>query len=544
MRKIKIVGEPWKSGSSSLKPKQPIKVTAQSWNAHSEVPTIQRGKEINFKANEWGELPESEQKSDAIKIQNNVKVQPTEWGALSGLQEPVIIRQFDGINELNSFSIKDSHATRNKNLTTSQYPALSVRKGGTVVSSPTTAEIDGMAVRGTELHIIAGGTWYRLSGTWATIKTGLNTTKKWSFVNFQGGFTTNCLIATNGTDAAMKYDGTSVTTLANAPVGSNFVTTHDNRVYLAEKNVVHYSALRKAEDWNTVDDSGQIVVETADGKDITGLIAGSGRLTVFKQNSIHELFGNNPGNYTMKIVVDNLGCPTGNAAQVVDGVIYFLGNDAVYRYSGGALPASDFSMQVKETLAKINKAASDQSVSWQIGKKYYLAIPTGANTNPDTILEFDVDFNTWNIWSFPFPVTASGAILNDVTYIGSSNGTIYKLDGSATTDNGTAIAWEWVSKPFTFSSMAAKSRWYRMWVIADIPSGATLNAYVSTDEDGENWTNVKSITSNANVQAKEISIPTTLANNSNWVRIRLEGTGQVVVYEVSRQERIFPYGQN
>lgn len=522
-------------------PKKPIKINVAKWGT-TEKPNIQRAKEINFKSTDWGVLSEGEQRSDSAKIQSPVKAQPTEWGALTGLQEPVVIRQFDGVNELNSFSIKDSHGTRTKNLTTNQYPALSVRKGGTVVSSPTSAEIDGMAVRGTELHIIAGGTWYRLNGTWSTIKTGLNTTKKWSFVNFQGGFTTNCLIATNGVDAAMKYDGTSVTTLANAPSGANFATTHDNRVYIAEKNVVHFSALRKAEDWTTVNDSGQIVVETADGKDITGMVAGSGRLTVFKQNSIHELFGNNPGNYTMKIVVDNLGCPTGNAAQVVDGVIYFLGNDAVYRYSGGALPTSDFSMQVKESISKINKAYADQSVSWVVGKKYYLAIPTGSNTNPDTILEFDINFDTWNVWSYPQSITAKGTVLNDVTHIGCSNGTMYQVNGLASTDNGSAISWEWVSKPFTFSTMAAKTRWYRMWVTADIPVGSTFNVYVSTNEDGETWTNVQSISPNVNVQAKEFQIPITLISNSNWVRIRLEGTGPAEVYEVSRQERIFPFG--
>lgn len=472
-----------------------------------------------------------------------VKWEP--WQALSGIQEPSIIRQFDGINEMNSFAVKDQHATRSKNMTTSRYPALSVRKSGPSLSSSITAEIDGMAAKGSELHVVAGGTWYKYAnGTWTTLKTGLTAGKKATFVNFQGNFTANNLLLTNGADPAYKYDGTTVTPLANVPSSANFISTHDNRVYLSVKSSVYFSALRKAEDWTTVNDSGSIVVETSDGKDITGLVAGSSRLTVLKQNSIHELFGNSPSNYQMKVVTENLGCPTGNTAQVIDGTIYFLGNDAVYRYTGGSSPTSDFSIQVRETIGRINKDASDQSVSWQKGKRYYLAIPTGNNTNPDTVLEYDLEFNTWNVWSFPSPITAKGVVINDVPYVGCADGTIYKLDDTATTDNGTPIAWEWVSKPFTFYSLAAKSRWYRLWVIADIPAGAALNVYVSSDEDGENWTLVKNVTASVNIQAKEIIIPATLVNQSNWVRIRLEGTGQVVVYEVSRQERVFPFGQS
>jgi hypothetical protein len=497
---IKIGGEPWQSGSSSSQPKSPVKVELSAWDA------------------------------------------------ISGLQEPSVIRQFDGMNELNSFAIKDEHATRNKNLTTTRYPALSVRKSGGALPSTLSAEVDGVAAREGELHVIAGGVWYKYNGdAWSTLRTGLDTSKKWSFVNFQGNFAANCLLATNGVDKALKYDGATVnpvSDLANAPAGANFIATHDNRVYVAVNSTVHFSALRKAEDWNTVNEAGQIVVETTDGKKITGLVAGSSRLTVFKQNSIHELFGNSPSNYQMKVVTENLGSPTGNSAQVIDGVIYFLGNDAVYRYSGGSMPAGDFSVQVRGTIGKINLAAADQSVSWQKGKKYYLAFPTGSHTNPDTVLEFDTEFNTWNTWSYPSPVSAKGAILDGVTYIGCVDGTIYKLDDAQTTDKGTPVPFEWVSKPFTYGSLAAKSRWYRMWVIADIPAESTLNVYVSSEHEGENWSLVKSITALTTIQAKEILIPTALVNHSNWVRIRLEGTGQVVVYEVSRQERVYPFGQS
>ena len=465
------------------------------------------------------------------------------WGSLPGMGEPTVTHQFDGINELNPFSIKDTYATRTKNLTTSSYPALGVRGGFTPISG-ISSEIDGIGVRFSELHVIAGGVWrmYK-SGAWTTLKSGLSTASKWSFVNFKGGFSVNSLLASNGTDKAMKYDGTSVTDLANAPSKANFICTHDNRVYAASESSVHYSALRKAEDWNTVDESGQIVVETSDGKEITGLVAGSARLTVFKENSIHELFGTNPKNYTMKIVTENLGSPTGHSAQVIDGVMYFLGNDAIYKYSGGALPNSDFSVQVRETVKRINKAYAKNSVSWSIGAIYYLAVPLDGATKPNTVLEFDTLFNTWNIWSFPYNVTAKGAVMDGYAYIGFSGGQLMKLDGKAANDNGVPIEWEWVSKPLTATSIAAKTRWYRLWISAEIQAGSSLTISLSEKEEGESWVDVFTSTPAAETQSKEILVPPNLLFHHHWVRIRLKGTGKSVVHEITRQTRTFPFGQ-
>ena len=90
---------------------------------------------------------------------------------------------------------------------------------------------------------------------------GLNASAKWSFTNFKGNFTDVSLVAANGKDPVKVYNGTTITNLANAPTGMNYVVGHENRLYGAVKNTLHYSALRKATDWSTVDESGQIVIK-------------------------------------------------------------------------------------------------------------------------------------------------------------------------------------------------------------------------------------------------------------------------------------------
>lgn len=537
---------------------EPIKFQKQTWNPSQKKE--QERRTVEFKPQSWGQSEKNENERRRVEFErqswdqtespelNRVKVQfeKQAWEAISGLQPPNVLKEFGGMNQLNPFAIKDSQATRTKNITTKLYPSLSVRDGYSVLYDFTgDVEVDGIAVyEGKELHVIANGFWQRFkAGIWTTMKTGLAVGKKWSFINFQGGFPTMNLIAANGHDPALRYDGTTVVTLGNAPAVSDFVTTHDNRVYIAAKNTVYYSALRKAEDWNTVNESGSIVVETTDGKEITGIIAGSARLTIFKGNSIHEMFGTRPDNYTMKMVTDSLGCPTGRSAKVIEGVIYFLGNDGIYRYSGGSLPDSSFSMPVQEELKKINKAYVHKSIAWAIGRKYYLAIPTGVYAVPNVILEYDIDFNTWNTWEFPSYVSCPFVEWEGVTYGGNALGQLMKFD--AEKDNGVAVEWEWLTKPFSMGSLAAKTRLYRLWIVADVPTGSSVHISI-TDSDNlknPNWTLVQTITADTNLQKKQILIPVSLVNHSETFRLKISGIGQATVYEISKQERVFPMGQ-
>lgn len=538
---VKIGMNAWKQAESSEpdQKKAPVKVGMNAWKQAEEIQTKQKQKPVEFAKDAWQQVERREKESRKVEAGKQA------WNPITGLQPPNVMKAFEGMNQMNPFAIKDSQATRTKNVTTQLYPSLTVRDGFSILNDLGTAEVDGLAVyEGKELHVIAGGIWQCLKGgVWTTLKTGLKAGQKWSFVNFQGSFTTMHLIAANGYDTVLKYNGTTVSALANAPALCDHVATHDNRVYMAGNNTVYYSALRKAEDWNTVGESGSIVVETTDGKSITGVIAGSSRLTIFKGNSIHELFGTRPDNYTMKMVTDNLGCPTGRSAKVIEGVIYFLGNDGVYRYSGGSLPDASFSLPVQEEIKKLNKTYAHKSIAWAIGRKYYLAIPTGAYAVPNVILEYDIDFNAWNVWEFPNAVSSPFVELDGVTYGGNQAGEIMKFDSNK--DGSFAIEWEWVTKPFSFVSLAAKTRLYRLWIVADVPAGSTLNVSITDSSDLVNptWTNVQTITADTNLQKRQILIPVSIVNHSEMFRLKLSGIGKATVYEISRQERVFPMGQ-
>lgn len=522
--------------------------------------TIQRIRSVKVEKNQWGELATTETKETKITFepskwedmaaQETVKRKPVEfetgqWESVTGLQSPEIIRQFDGVNEMNPFAIQDGHATRTKNMTTTHYPAIASRRSGADFFTKG-QDVQHLMNRGRDLYtVLADGALWMIhaNGTEQQLRTGLGYSEDWSSVNFKGNFTASNLLLSNGS-TYLRIEAQTVSTWANVPAGAKLVTAHDNRVYAAKDSTLYFSALRKAEDWTTVNDAGQIEVETGDAQNITGLHPGTGRLTVFKKNSIHELYGNGPSNYQLKLITNSVGTVNGKSIQEIDGVLYFLAEDGIYRYSGGSAPEGDFSIPVRETIKKMTPGKVNQGYSWIIGKKYYVSFSDRGAAGNDLTLEYDTEFDTWNIWKFDLFVTSPGIKIDEMTYLGLGSNVV-RMDGTGTSDNGlTSIQWEWVSKPFTFQSMAAKSRWYKMWVVADIPSGATFNVYISTKEDGESWTLVKTLSPKTDVQAEEIRIPVNLINHSNWVRIRLAGSQQVVIYEVSRQARVFPMGHS
>lgn len=549
-REIKAIEQSWNQvervGGTSV-PRKAIELRPVTWDAveHSEGHSHKGENAIQIQPVEWA-VAEQPVPTNVNKNDEKIQMTKQEWEPIPGITEPNIIRQFDGVNQLNPFAIKDTQATRNKNFTTSKYPALATRTGYSYIADMGTNDIWGLAAhKGTELHIICGTEWKKLTNettkTFASLKTGL-TQNPWYFCNFQGNFPQMNLLATNGS-TAYRYDGTSVVPLANAPALANFICTHDNRVYVAAGSTVYFSALRKAEDWSTVDDSGSIIVETSDGKPITGMVAGAQRLTIFKENSIHELFGTRPANFQMKPVTDNLGCAAGRSIQVVEGMMYFLGNDGIYRYNGGSAPKSEFAIPVQNYVRQINRAYADKSVSWTKEGKYYVAFPTGSNQKNNLVLEYDIQFNTWNVWEMNDEFSVGCVQANNALYGGDKNGLFIKFDGSDK-DAGGDIAYEWVTKPYALTSLAAKSRWFRLWVVAEVPPMSYMNIYLNESDVSESWQLIKSIGSvyTSGIQKIEIHVPTTVAAFSNYIRLRIEGTGPVKIYEIARQERVFPMG--
>lgn len=466
------------------------------------------------------------------------------WPSVSEVAPSHVLRDFRGINRLDKFAIADEYATDMKNLTSDSYPAFSTRSGYSLLGNSFANPILGLSSwKNSELHAVANGNWHRhVSGSWGTaIKTALNATAEWSFTNFKGNLSEINLIGSNGVDAIQRYDGSTVQALTGAPANGNFITTYSNRLFVAVGNTVHASELNVPTSWTTGigndSDPFQINVNTTDGETINALRPGIGHLTIFKPNSMYEMFGEDISNVRVDAIDLEVGAINNKCVVTLNGIIFMIHRTGIYRYGGGTRPSRDFSQPVQSYIDQMNTAARSKCCLGTDGQKIYCSIPVTSSTAPDTILVYDPKYDMWTVWEDFTALQMAQSSFN--SYFGMNDGRVIMLGGS--TDNGAPITFERVSKPFSSESLNKLIRWFKLWIMCDVPSGSTLTVSLSPSASGDSdWVTVGVIDPASNYQSKRIILTPTQIANTHYVRIKFSGSGPVTIHELDRDQREFP----
>lgn len=466
------------------------------------------------------------------------------WPSMAKREPSRTIRAFKGENKLDRYSIDASYSPRSRNLSSSMTPALTTKPGFSVLGVPIGTRVIGFSTwKNQELHAVFNdGTWRKWTGsTWTTIKTGLNLIAEWSFVNFKGAFTDTNLIATNGVDSPLRYDGSTVQTLANIPAGANYVTQHDNRIYVAIDNKVAYSGLNVADEWTTVgrpNDSspGTIRKETYVGENIIGIQAGAGHATAFFPSSSWELYGTSGSDYQLIPVAEDFGAINNQSITNLGGIMYFLDETGIYQYSGGLRPDKKFSVPVQWYIDNMNQSAKLTCCMGSDGRYLYVAIPVTAST-ADTVLVWDSQEGSWFVWDDVAPTHI--VKMGNTLYMADAQGRVMSVGG--TTNNGAPIGWEWQSKTFTGPSMGQNIRWTRLWIAVDKPAGSTLQVYMTKEPEADSgWVLVGDLNAVTALQSRRIPINPGAMANSPTLRLKLVGTGLCTVREISWDEHQMP----
>jgi hypothetical protein len=426
--------------------------------------------------------------------------------------------------------IDDTYFTDSRNLSTESFPAVSTRPGYSVLGTYGTAVL-GLGFYKSELHAVFNdGTWRRYNGSWTTLETGLSTTEEWSFTIFQGNLDEINLIGVNGV-SAKRYNGTIVTDLSGVPSGARFITTYSNRLWCGVGKELHACALDQPEVWDTFEgteeDSFVKDMESTRGEDINMLNGSLTKLTIGMKNSIHELYGDLPSSFTVKLITDDVGVINNRSCTTQDGIMRIIDEESIYDYTGGSLPDPEFSQIVGGFLTSNDLktvAGSD------VNTLYF-------RVNDSKIMTYDTrtGVNAWSIWNGINPTVI--ASLDGDTYIGDSLGRVLKMDGFS--DNGTPINWYAVTKPFTNASISQKMRWYKMFVVAELGVGSTFKVELSKSVDGADWETIQNVSDNG-IKSRRIIIPVSKFALENYIRVRFSGTGYMRMHEYTRIQRQLP----
>lgn len=217
-----------------------------------------------------------------------------------------------------------------------------------------------------------------------------------------------------------------------------------------------------------------IQISPGDGQELRGMrslpipASNSAVLVLFKDKSIYALEGTTPETFQLYLVNPEIGALNNNCIIQVGTDILFLDINNIYSLttaneSGTIQPKAIGSDKIRDTLNDLNLSAKDNAWTKHIPhrREVWFAIPTGSNTNPDTILVYRYGQGKGgavNAWSVRKGTTETcAALVNKTFFTGCSTGYVRKW--FANTEYGsTGVGWRYRYPWFNFGTQAQNKR--------------------------------------------------------------------------------------
>lgn len=231
---------------------------------------------------------------------------------------------------------------------------------------------------------------------------------------------------------------------------------------------------------------------------VRGLLSNGYTLYIGTERHIRQLIGDGPSNYDSPSIVFNEvgllnqevwqrvfieGQPTGAMWLTPD--LRVIGSDFnTYR---------DVGTPIQDVLDSANRSAV-QSSAWAsffsdgVWDLYVLAIPTGANTSPDTLCVYDLRTNSWAIWQ-PTDSLLAGLFNIDASgqpywYVSAASGEVYQFVDGVTADrsNETPVTYAVsIRTPWLPMGDSTIRKWINWIEVSTDDTAMTLDVEGATD---------------------------------------------------------------
>jgi hypothetical protein len=224
----------------------------------------------------------------------------------------------------------------------------------------------------------------------------------------------------------------------------------------------------------------------------------------------------------LQLLTNEVGCCARMTVATAGNYIYFLSDQGVYRLDnsqidlalrGNTLPLSE---PIADIMATINQSAVNTANAVYFNNRYYLAVPTGSATSPNTLLIYNQLNEAWESVDTNLPAI-DRLIVSDYgtqrrLFAASNSGAIFLLEENENSndDTGSGSAQASVSGVITtrryFYGQLARKRLGNVAVSALIPSGTTVDvAAITTDPD--NTSHIATVTNSGATNDYTIRAP-------------------------------------
>ncbi len=241
-----------------------------------------------------------------------------------------------------------------------------------------------VALRNDKVYFSQGAGWTQIDGG------GRATASKAKGIRYAFSSQNICVVDGSfdgtGTNHPFIWDGTTFTSLTNAPAGAYDVAEFNESLFFAKNSILSFSAPGSENDFTAIDGAGAINCSDT----IVGIKMWRGDLYIFSENAIRKLSGTGLKDYVLTTVTRNLGCIARDSIQELGGDLYYLSPDGVRTVSASyRLGDVELGSVSRQVISKFNTVITsftqDQICATTVRKKnqYRLFTSTGANTTSD-----------------------------------------------------------------------------------------------------------------------------------------------------------------
>lgn len=380
------------------------------------------------------------------------------------------ITKYYGLNNTTAPVNLGYEATTLQNFLIRELGKLTVRDGSTLVGNDTgalrqlglTHWIDGatkvqIKVEGTVIQKLSSGTWSTMSGG-----TGLTTGLDMNFCAANG-----YLYGFNGTDDVRKINDTTVTTVAAMPIGT-WAVWWRNILFVggvaAYPNRVYFSAIGNPESFSVND---WFDIEPGDGDSLTGGIGLKDKILFAKSRAWYYLVGSGTNSFAVYPITYDFGACSYRSISNYGNDIWCVDMEgtvrSVLRNQYGLFNGADMSSEyLDETIARINLSELHNVCAGYKNGFLLFAVPVDSSTVNNLVLCYDGDApvangkSKWTTFTGWYPSVFDSFDSELYFAEGRDDGKVYSWSGN--TDNGTAIACDWIGAQHELDSSGQKKR--------------------------------------------------------------------------------------
>lgn len=227
------------------------------------------------------------------------------------------------------------------------------------------------------------------------LESGLSVSDYYTFAQLS-----DTLIICNGVDKPRKFDGETISEIAEAPRAA-LVTVWRNRVFMAkapgQPSHLYFSDLFNVDSWPSTN---FIAVSPSDGDEIMALLPTASTLLIVKQHRIYQLQGYSPETFQVSLVGEGGTISPWGIIDTPYG-IFRLDREGVW--ATNLRQSALISESINGLWKQLNQRALRKAALFYYDQKLLVAVPRAGSNHNDLILVYDMRHKSWTVWEGWYP---------------------------------------------------------------------------------------------------------------------------------------------